>query len=258
MDQINSAKELVLNSHDRDNLQAAGRKVAELSAQSVQSLPSFEQKRWGQAVNDLRQLYTAKEAQLVSRRFKFEGKPIPKQKKGDTEALHQPSTKTEEKEQSYQLTRSTELEDGTNFTHIRDKRLDISDRQHVRLENIYNSTVTLSSVSSVSVQGAEYSLLRIDSTGPVFIHDARKSVICIRSHQARLHNLHECVIVAERIGRNRIVIENCDDLRLVGEVAVDDFNWPTSALNPHYLKYTPEEGFWARIKEGKLPRGMKE
>lgn len=122
-------------------------------------------------------------------------------------------------------------------------------KEHVLLKNISQSIVVQEigiKPYSVHVKGCSELILSLHTTGPVFIHDVHDAVLIIRSHQLRLHNISQCTILAE-VSNDRLVIENCDGLRIGSfplfdsRVKVDDFSWPNKTHNPHYEYISKEQ-----------------
>lgn len=233
-----------------------------LIEKEVQAMATFDKKRVIGVIDSLFKFIDIKQSQLGNReQFRFVGEPTPQErvnemnnnpKMGDIKHIGQ---------------NLCVLQVNSKLANVQQANSKLSDLNnvkitigwgdgvggHILISDISNTIVTTNQTSiptSVHLKGVESSILRINSSGPVFIHDVSHTVLVLSCHQLRLHNIVDSTIIVESVGNNRIIIENCNGLKLqsTDEIAVDDFNWPTTlTTNPHY-KFSHEIDDFAWIE----------
>ncbi|RCK55769.1 hypothetical protein Cantr_05725 [Candida viswanathii] len=64
-----------------------------------------------------------------------------------------------------------------------------------------------------------------------------RCILILECHQARLHNVHNSIVLVQSVENDRIIIENCSQLRVNNGIEVDDFDFPTKETeNPHFQR----------------------
>lgn len=234
-----------------------------LIEEEVQAMTTFDKKRVIGVIDSLFKFIDIKQSQLGNReQFRFVDEPIPqesvnemnnKPNMGDIKHIGQKLSEAVQVN-----SKSSDVQQATSkLSGLKNVKVTIGWGDgvggHVLISDISNTIVTTNQTSiptSVHLKGVESSILRINSSGPVFIHDVSHTVLVLSCHQLRLHNIVDSTIIVESVGNNRIIIENCNGLKLqsTNEIAVDDFNWPTTlTTNPHY-KFSHEIDDFAWIE----------
>lgn len=221
------------------------------------AIAGYDRKRMLQAIHTMMREVEARNNVINKRQFAFKGDPIPPPAQTSDQDVSGPGPTS-------QAWAPDTAGANSSFDSLNGCLLVINEAQkHVVLSNITNSVVfTVPPVppASVHVRSAHDVILRVDCAGPIFVHDVVDAVLILQCHQLRLHNVRNSVVVVD-VSNNRAVIENCNGLTVGtqagGEVAVDDFNWPTTATNPHYHTLSPgqarQAADWAARMEELVP-----
>ena len=180
--------------------------------------PSYIQKLTTDKLKILNNLLQSKQNQLSKRRFEFKGEPVA------------PVLKS--------LVANDQNVDDTSksIQKINKQILEISLNKHIVVDCFSNSYVqTTNEIPSIHLKGGDRSICKLTVQGPVFIHDVRNSILVLSCHQARLHNIHNSLVIIQSVQNNRIIIENCNQIKVSSGIEVDDFNFPTKEIkNPHF------------------------
>ncbi|KAK6454279.1 uncharacterized protein RJT20DRAFT_57588 [Scheffersomyces xylosifermentans] len=235
----------------------------------IADIPNYDRKRVIESVEALFKYMELKNIQLNgSNRFKFQGFPIP-------------STFMAEKETSKPIVSNATSSiqgDGTqlhtpgkgvaSYNDLKNVKISLDNEStgHVLLTNVKSSAVICGQASSIHIKSGSTSVLDLVVNGPVFIHDLDRVILNVRCHQLRLHNVQNSVIQVAGLANNRVIIEDCNDLRIGAlenhtEIEVDDFNWPTKAVkNPHYhLLNAPVSISWVNdLEYGEIGHSIEE
>ena len=120
-----------------------------------------------------------------------------------------------------------------------------SKSSHVLITDISQSIViTGSTPSSINIHNGSHSILQLNCTGPIFLHELREPVLILQCHHLPLHNIVKSTILVD-VANDTIIIENCSNLSIGNHphldvatcrpIQVDDFNQPTaSPQNANY------------------------
>lgn len=210
-------------------------------------VPAFEQKRVILIVHSLYEFLDSREAQLLNHTFSFVGPP---------------SLTSTPKRQGKQRATVQIHSSAKEFVGLRGEKKEIqeSEEKHLLFSDVKDSHLIVTPIgcSSINIQGSVSSVFKLKCDGPVFIHDMQNCVVQLDCHQARLHNMHNCIVIVDKASNNRVVIEDCDNLNIIGLVAVDDFSWPTKISdNPHFKLTHGSERLFDDVKLGKIPEELK-
>lgn len=197
-------------------------------------LSVFEQKRVKEAINKVLSALSRAESRTNSERFRFVGPPIP-----PAGAPQRETRLIEEvtREQTRIVNNSVILDASKHGANVVVDAVELS----VLLTDAHNVP------ASVHLQNVTNSIAVINCNGPVFIHGATDSVLIMKCHQLRIHDVRRCSIYVAT-ETNRVIIEKCRDLVFgsyngstlgPAECLVDDFDWPTTSHpSPHYTLLT--------------------
>lgn len=112
---------------------------------------------------------------------------------------------------------------------------------NVVLSQPSNAILQLSQAQNAHISGASGCVVSIECSGPVLVRNAVDCVFSGRCHQLRVHGCQNCVFAVTTAG-NRVVIEESNDVTIgpfepgAPPPEVDDFSWPSGAVNPHFKR----------------------
>jgi hypothetical protein len=220
----------IVNIGSKPQLNEYNRKVIELqNSIDINSLAKYDQKILITKVENLKKLLLLKQEELTTERFEFNGDPI--RPNDSNVAITRPSIgpiqANVESNQHCDLERTTTTIGGN----------------HVLVNNI-TECIVVGRAKSVNLAHAQFSIIQIGSEGPIFVHDVDYCVLQLTCHQLRLRNVVNCIVI-QKVASGRVIIEDCSNISLGtqtnDQIVVDDFNWPSTATNPHYCELSLEE-----------------
>lgn len=180
--------------------------------------PAYIQKLATDKLKILNNLLQSKQNQLSKKRFEFKGEPVP------------PISN------SLVVNDQTVPDTSKSIQKVDNQIFEISLNEHMVVDCFSNSYLqTTNEIPSIHLKSGNRSICKLTVQGPVFIHDVENSILILSCHQARLHNIHNSLVVMESVQNNRIIIENCNQIKVNSGFEIDDFNFPTKEIkNPHF------------------------
>ncbi|ODV94794.1 hypothetical protein PACTADRAFT_50652 [Pachysolen tannophilus NRRL Y-2460] len=228
-----------------------GEVIGNGSGNFISSLPAYDQKYYTNTIDQLFNLLESKSKDLNKgkKKFSFKNKnkvPFAKIETSDSTI----DFKAINEEQKQEPTAENII--GIEYTIAKPIN---SSTAHIFLNNIQSSIIKMDNTGyipdSIHLSNIHNSKINIKSNTSIFIDCGSDNLIVTESYQLRLHNLQQSIIVPRILNEaNRIVIENCNGIKIYKNndvdkfVEVDDFNFPTKSVkNPNfeYAEDTNEE-----------------
>ncbi|KAI5950329.1 hypothetical protein KGF54_005146 [Candida jiufengensis] len=180
---------------------------------------NFEKKQENDRIQQIYRLLQSKQNQLSRSTFKFIGDPIP------------PKSTSDQREFVNVSPKQFESDEKNNKIEIINDRVNL-DQNYVHISKLSNSILKLN-INSINLNNAINSVGCINSEGPLFIQNMSNCIFVVKCHQARLHNIKNCILIFNQQTKP-VIIENCSKLKF-NEIDVDDFNHPTKIIkSPNY------------------------
>jgi uncharacterized protein YejL (UPF0352 family) len=233
--------------------------VNELQTKDITILSKYDQKQIITQIQQLKKLLQIKWQEMKITKFEFVGPPLPPQNERQ-------SNQNEDKKgsnNSFSSCTTTNTSKTTTTTPISCIPLNnivcniinqhiFQVSEQILIENVTNSIIDVAS-NSINFNHGNKNLVKFTSLGSVFIHNLSNSILIVKCHQLRLHNVTNCGIF-HQVNSKSIIIENCHTLTLASIIEdddkkenneydyhIDDFNFPTKTLtNPNYKIITLE------------------
>lgn len=218
------------NCEDNAELDELKKQVSILNQATYGELPSFERKKLYNSIQEANKAIEAADNRINVDYFRFEGEP-------------QPPLILKQQEVKKSSNLNVVLK---QVSQIRNQTLDLDEllgAGHANINTIESSTISNDKVwpGSVRLENVRDSTITLNTTGPLMARDMTLSVLKVKSHQLRLHNITNCEVYVEK---GPVVMEGCLGIKigvlkegkLCGDKEIDvfDFSWPGGAKNPNF------------------------
>lgn len=230
----------IIESTNKQELNAIKQKVIQIDQGALDiDTTSYEKRRIKDHIANLHKVVDLKLNSVDVKKFTFRNEPVPNPSPHIVHKHHQqPNSQLTQPNNTLAIPLISGIK-GVKYTAC-------SKSSHVLITDISQSIViTGSTPSSINIHNGSHSILQLNCTGPIFLHDLENTVLILQCHQLRLHNIVNSTILVD-VANDTIIIENCSNLSIGNHphldvatcrpIQVDDFNHPTaSTQNANYL-----------------------
>lgn len=246
----------IIDSNSKQELDAIKLKIVQLDQCALDvDTTSYERRRLKDSIKNLHKVTDLKLNSVDVKKFSFRNEPVPNPSPQIVHKHHQ-------QPRSEIAQRATPLVYPSGPIVKNAKHTVSSPNSHLLMTNISQSiVVTGSTPASINIQNGAHSIVQLNCTGPIFLHDLHDMVLILRCHQLRLHNVVNSTILVD-VANDKLIIENCQHLKIGRHplaidrtIQVDDFNHPKATeRNTNYtdIQNTADYSWIHNVADGAL------